>query len=106
MSALEIGLFQLENLALVQTRFQLFDLRRAPGPVHPHVDALLAKARPLRADQVEKVMQTEQISLDAPIVLLCETGDTSTAVAERLESIGYDQVYVVAGGVAGLLSEL
>jgi rhodanese-related sulfurtransferase len=74
--------------------------------VHPHVDALLVKARQVPADQVEQTLQKEHIALDAPVVLLCENGENSAAVADRLEAIGYDQVYVVAGGVDGLLSEL
>jgi rhodanese-related sulfurtransferase len=107
-----LGLFQLENLALTPSRFTLFDLRgtadggREVQTLGPTLAALFSRAVRVEPPEVERYLQSQGVELDSPVVLLCADGVLSTGVAERLESLGYANVYVVAGGMGGLLSEL
>jgi rhodanese-related sulfurtransferase len=104
MSAMEIGLFQLENLCSTPSRFQFFDLRANPVPVHKHIDILLKKATAERPAHLPAHLKAADKA--APVVLVCENGKTSEACARDLEAAGFTNVYVIAGGVEGLLSEL
>ncbi|MBX3020848.1 MAG: rhodanese-like domain-containing protein [Bdellovibrionales bacterium] len=106
MSAMPIGLFQLENLSMTGARFAFFDLRVEAKPVTPHIDRLLMKAEHVRVNEAEARLGKIVPDKSAPVVLLCENGKTSRDLAHRLESAGYANVYVVSGGVEGLLSEL
>lgn len=103
---MEMGLFQLENLAMTPTRFCLIDLRTQIAPISPTIDRLLKLARRLSADEVLSEVRDGRISLETPAILLCDDGALSGEVARRMESAGHGQVYKVAGGVVGLLSEL
>ncbi|MGE0526607.1 MAG: rhodanese-like domain-containing protein [Bdellovibrionales bacterium] len=103
---MEIGLFQLENLFLVPSRWVFIDIRESHGPVEPQVESLLRKATPLSRREVRVHLERCGADREAPIVIVCETGASSAEVARELERAGFNQVYIVAGGVAGLLSEL
>lgn len=103
---MDIGLFQLENLFLNPNRFLFFDLREEMASVPPNLDRVLKNAVSLKADAVPTYLAEKQIDKAYPLVLVCAAGKTSTTVADDLTHKGYVNVYVVAGGVAGLLSEL
>lgn len=103
---MELGLFQLENLALTPARFYLIDLREEPSNIHPGVDRLLKQARRWTREEAIREIGSGAIPAQVPVVLLCQDGSVSAAVAKELEAAGHNQVYVVAGGVVGLLSEL
>jgi len=106
---LEIGLFQLENLTLNPNRFLFFDLRdenSADKSLAQEVDRLLKQAERRTADGLLNELKAKSIPFEFPIVLLCEDGRSSKAAAQKLLKLAYSQVYVVSGGVAGLLSEL
>jgi rhodanese-related sulfurtransferase len=102
----EIGLFQLENLVLTPARYCVVDLRAERGSTRPEVDRLLHKARHLTAEELLAQVKDGQIPSQLPVILVCQDGRLSKDIARRLESVGHQQVYVVAGGVFGLLSEL
>lgn len=106
MSAMEIGLFQLENLSMMPTRFMFLDLRVQTAAVHPQIDGLLKKSVAVKADEAEAHLSKSLPDKNQPVVLIDESGERSEALARRLETAGYTNVYVVTGGVAGLLSEL
>lgn len=99
---MQIGLFQVENLAGAPAMYVFFDLRRERAP--SAVDHLLKRAVP--ADEAQAEKQLALLPKSAPILLLDENGKTAVEFARRLEESGYEQVYVVAGGVEGLLAEL
>ncbi len=103
---MEIGLFQLENLALTPAHFRIFDLRAKREPVHPGLDRLLKAALNVAPDQVIKCVQSERLPLDLPLILVCEDGGESSKLVVQLEALGHINVYFVGGGVNGLLSEL
>ncbi len=103
---MEIGLFQLENLFLSPSRFFFFDLRTERRPVGPTVDGYISKATSIEPQELAAHLQAHNTPLEFPILLLCEDGLTSADKARELEAAGYGNIYVVTGGVTGLLSEL
>ncbi|NJL23931.1 MAG: hypothetical protein HC902_01240 [Calothrix sp. SM1_5_4] len=103
---MEIGLFQLENFFSLRAAL-LLDLRSNPGgSVHPEIDRYLASAQPVIPDEVENRLKSQGVDLEFPILLICENGESSARVARVLEAAGFNNVYVVSGGIEGLLSEL
>lgn len=104
---MEIGLFQIENLVLTQTRFCLIDLRTLePAADNPQLSRILAAAIKLNAKNVQDYLLQHKMAKDEPIILMCENGLASQALAVKLESSGYKNIYVVERGIEGLLSEL
>ena len=103
---MEIGLFQLESLFLTPSRHVFLDLRPQRTGVHPDIDKLLASATHVLPEEVEKHLESGAVAKDFPVLLVSEDGTVASTVAHKLESAGYSNVYIVAGGVTGLLSEL
>lgn len=106
---MELGLFQLENLFLNPSRFLFFDLRAESdqqSPVANEVGGLLKKAERIVSENVEEQLRSRKIPVEFPVVLVCADGRSSARLADQLERAGFTNVYVVAGGVAGLLAEL
>lgn len=103
---MEIGLFQLENLFLSPSRFLFFDLRTEKRPVAPSIDQYLSRATAIEPNELGAHLQAQNTPHEFPILLLCQDGGTSAEIARGLEAAGYTNIYVVTGGVAGLLSEL
>ena len=104
---MEIGLFQIENLALTRITFLLLDLRDdrsrpLPGPLSEGSIAVES----VSSNKAINFLNQQAGLKDRPVVLLCEAGKTSTSLAQELETQGFSNVYVVAGGYEGLLLEL
>jgi rhodanese-related sulfurtransferase len=98
---LTIGRYQLENLHRMGVRFTFFDLSEpASGESNQH--ELLAGSRLVAPGEVLNVLRAEKAPLDAAVILICEDGVKSKAVAEQLEQAGFMNVYRVEGGVAAL----
>lgn len=102
---MEIGLFQLENLARTPTQFRFFDLRATIGPVPAPVEALMRLATPSSPEELTGRLGEASSDFAMPVLLVCLDGKLSSETADRLERSGYNQVYVVAGGVTGLVAE-
>ncbi len=103
--AMELGLFQLENLFSAPNNFMFIDIRVERQPAHPNVDRLLEKAAAVARADVQKYLIEQKAPKGKPIVLVCGDGKNSAHVARDLETAGFEQIYVVAGGVKGLVSE-
>ncbi len=103
---MEIGLFQLENLFLSPSQFFFFDLRTEKRPIAPNLDQYLSRATAMEAPELAGHLKAQNTPLEYPILLLCQDGGTSAEIARELEAAGYTNIYVVTGGVTGLLSEL
>jgi rhodanese-related sulfurtransferase len=103
---MEIGLFQLENLFSNPNRFLFFDLRLKRDGLPKELEIYFQKATAVGAADLLSYLKQNAVAAEMPLVLVCEDGQSSTQAAELLESEGYLQTYVVAGGVTGLLSEL
>lgn len=99
----KIGVYQLQNLIRHQTKFLYFDLRseteRADGP---HNHPLLVGTQAVEPDQVLAAVQGYGVDGSFPIVLICENGSKSVAVAETLEQNSFINVFVIEGGVKAL----
>ncbi len=103
---MQIGLFQLENLVLTRTKFCFLDLRADLDRSVPEpLKNVLESIQPMLVNEVADRLQTLALAKEHPIVLLCTNGKTSKQVAQKLESLGYVNVYVIEGGVLGLLEE-
>lgn len=105
MSATEIGLFQLENLILSRTPFvflNLSEIEESSGDVR--LDSYLKNAEQVHEDRVGEHLSS--LDKQSPVVLLCENGERSEALALILEKQGFRNVYVIQGGVCGLRDEL
>ena len=106
---MEIGLFQLENLLISRSPFLFLDLRSVTELESASLPAELQNvvAGAVRIGPAEVLGHLKGLNhdLDRPLVLLSQDGSVSEQVAAQLEAGGYRNVYVVAGGVVGLLSE-
>lgn len=101
-----LGLFQLESLIQARPTFLFFDIRIRPQIVGiPQVQAVLDQATVVRRDQLLTNLKTRDARKDDPIILMCEDGRLSISAAGELEAAGFAQVYVVDGGLDGLLRE-
>ncbi|MGZ3722206.1 MAG: rhodanese-like domain-containing protein [Bdellovibrionales bacterium] len=103
---MEIGLFQLENLIHSNIRFSFLDLRTEFKDLPPVLELVLSRALRLGVKSLEDYLKKENLIKDAPVILLSENGIAAQAASKRLEAAGYTNVYVIEGGVDGLLSEL
>jgi rhodanese-related sulfurtransferase len=101
---MEIGLFQLENLLSIRNQFIFLDIRANFEEWPRPLKSLLQTA--VHVDQSRNYLSTHKIPPETPIILIDENGERSKVEARELELAGYKQVYTVAEGVFGLLSEL
>jgi rhodanese-related sulfurtransferase len=105
-SAFPIGLYQLENLLIARPTFHFLDVRLQPRAVSaPRIQNILAQAAVVTSTQVLTYLRNLESRVDDPIVLLCEDGRLSHTIAMQLEEAGFRQVYIVEGGLDGLLRE-
>lgn len=106
MDALEIGLFQLENLILMKSPFLFFNL--AVGDYQIQDQKLLSyvqTASVMHKDRLSTHLKDQNVDQQYPIILLCEDGSSSLMASKELDGLGYSNVYVVEGGLAGLIAE-
>lgn len=108
---MEIGFFQLESLILTNARFSFCDLRdpksslaQSPPITKSALDKLLARATKVAPENLATFLASA--GKESPVVLLCENGRRSQDARRKLENLGFLNVYVVEGGVEGLLVEL
>lgn len=105
-SFFQIGLYQLENLLFARPSFRFLDVRLQPRPVSvPRVQNVLAHAAVVSSHQALNHLRNTDCRSDEPIVLLCEDGRLSQSVAASLEAAGFQQIYVVEGGLDGLIRD-
>jgi len=101
-----IGLYQLENLLIARPSFRFLDVRLQPRSVSiPRVQTILSHAKVVTSFQALNHLKSTDCNADDPIVLLCEDSRLSHSVGMELESAGFRQIYVVEGGLDGLLGE-
>lgn len=101
---MDIGLFQLENLLSIRNQFIFLDIRVKFEDWPRELKAILRSA--VHVDQSRNYLVMHKIPLETPIILIDENGERSKIEARELELTGYKQIYTVAEGVLGLLSEL
>ena len=105
-SVFGLGLFQLESIIQARPNYCFFDIRLRPQILGiPAVQAVLDQARVSRPEVLMTSLLQQKTGKDDPIILLCEDGRLSIATADQLGREGFTQVYIVDGGLDGLLRE-
>lgn len=107
----EISFYQLENLIMQRVPFKFLNLSEEQKLLQAfsHLNSYYSrflKDQLFTIENEEKTIefvQTQNFSLDMPMVLLCNEGSLSKKVAFELEKIGYKNVYVIASGIQQLL---
>lgn len=102
-----IGYFQLENLILSRSPFLFLDVstEKREAPPEPLAKYLSAAVR-LKPEEANAYLQKMGVTKERPVLLVSEDERASAAVARDLEAAGFTNVYIIAGGVTGLLSEV
>lgn len=99
----KIGTYQLQNLIRHQAKFIYFDLRtEAERANEPGAHPLLTGSQVVEPEAVVETVKGYGVDGSFPIVLICENGSKSVAVAEELERNSFINVFVVEGGVRSL----
>jgi rhodanese-related sulfurtransferase len=102
---MQIGYFQLENLVVSKSRFLLFDLR-PESVVTEALKSILVEAVSIPPNEVANEIKKRKLTGSDPVVLLCDDGTESNRLAKSLEQQGHQNVYVLRGGMIGMLAEL
>ena len=96
---MSIGIEQLENIQNAQVPFILLDLCEQTKRL---AHQLLRNAIPVAAEQVAPLVKEREVPMGYPIVLVCETGTVSLAVAHELEKLEFMNIFVLDGGIGAL----
>lgn len=100
-----IGLFQLENLVLSRSPFQFIDVRvqESASPPEP-IFSYLKVAVKVTPENIRAHLRVAD--KNRPVLLIGQDEREAAVVACDLEAAGFTNVYIIAGGVDGLVSEL
>lgn len=104
----EIGLFQLENLTISRSPFVFLDLRESRDEkLPPAIANCLQLAQPMNARDVKTHLEEQlKVPKEYPVLLVSQDGEVSQQTARDLEAAGFKNIYIIIGGVEGLVSEL
>lgn len=99
-SLLEIGAFQFENLVRNRIPFVLLNLGADlkglfPSFLQTQMESQMTATTPENALQD---LSGKHPAKDTAIIVICENGERSLSLAEKLVSQGYHNVYCLGGG--------
>ena len=98
----EISEYQLNNLIQQQVPFVFFSM--VEGEIEGDWQKIFSQSVPVREFvEIMQHIQTKGLDMQYPLVLCCQDGKTSKKIAKKLESEGFINVYVVAGGYNKLI---
>ncbi len=97
-----IDLFQLENLIDHNIPFLFFNLS-AQGETSAGGLAVLKQA--LRVTEKEITHRLKKADKSKPLVLICEKGDKSRLLSQKLQKAGFINTFFVKGGILSLTKE-
>jgi rhodanese-related sulfurtransferase len=107
----QIGIYQIENLILQRVPFTLLDLTNDANLIAPfeHLNSyylnffknLILKTTTTDYKSTDKF---KSLPKDAPVVIVCDSGEDSKKIASELESSGYFNSFYVDGGAKSLKS--
>jgi rhodanese-related sulfurtransferase len=101
-----IGFYQLENLIIARPSFRFLDVRVCPQAVSmQRVQSILNQSTVVNQNEVLNYLERTQVQKTDPIVLMCEDGRLSCGIADTLDAAGFEQLYVVEGGVDSLMRD-
>jgi rhodanese-related sulfurtransferase len=96
-----VGPYHLQNLRANQVGFYFFDLgheKRSGAQDLPLLTGCIAVAPGALLEEI----RSRGLEPNAPIILVCDRGETSVQAARELERNGFINVFVVEGGAASL----
>ncbi len=93
-----ISYFQFENLIRSRVPFVLFSWGFEFKGWFKNIEQMHLEQVLRRADQIALLLPELQKNLEQPIVLVCRDGKESKAQMEKLEAVGFKNVYFVLGG--------
>ena len=96
-----LGAYQLENLWIQRVPFVLIDI--APAEIERSIQPFMNDAVRLLASEVVPYVQQQVRNPDVPVILICEEGRHSLALALTLLQKNLPNTYIVEGGHKGLL---
>ena len=105
-----IGFFQFDNLLRNRIPFLLLkqasaDVESMFGPMErSHVRNFSLPLEQMDLPAAQAALADRQAQKDSPVVVLCENGKASLALAQKLSEQGYLNVYYVLEGLRGLNS--
>lgn len=103
----KIGFFQLDNLVKNRVPFHLLNM----GPdisswfMSIYKEHFIKNQILVQPDDLLQTVESQQLALDAAIILLCNDGPTSLEMHQKLENKGYTNVYVIDGGYQQMMTE-
>jgi len=97
-----IDRFQFENLFLGHVGFLFLDVSQSEAPAPQGFELHWQRRHQVDVGDVAGFVAEHTAQKDFPIVIVCESGQTSSEAARALASDGYTNVYVVEGGWASL----
>lgn len=101
-----IGFFQLSNLLRNKVPYSLFCVDfSTPDELSGELQKILLPSIPCSSESLPKQIREMKLSLEHPLVLLCQNGVKSHELALQLIEQGFVNVYFVRGGWDVLKSE-
>ncbi|OAQ38764.1 NADH oxidase [Pedobacter psychrophilus] len=95
----EISVLELKQWKEEGKDFQLIDVRE---PFEYEMSNIEGENIPLAGI----VIEADKISKDKPVVMQCRSGARSAAAVNQLESLGYNDLYNLKGGILAWAAEI
>ena len=95
--------FQLENILGNQVPYLMFSFVKGHSEQGSQIEAVLTKAEDIAFRAAIEKIQEKVSDRQSPIILICENGRRSAAVAYKLQKWCYANCYIVDGGVRRLM---
>jgi len=86
-----------QEFAILKSRSTEIELVDVREPFEHELYNIGGKLIPLG----ELIMRANELAIDRPIVFYCEKGIRSQIAIQRLESLGFTQLFNLVGGMAG-----
>ncbi len=90
---MECGVLELRSVLDAGGRCSLIDVREYPE----YAAGRIREARLIRLGEIE--LRSGEISRDAPVYLICRSGRRAAIAQEKLQALGFKEVYNVRGGM-------
>ena len=100
-----ISLFQLENLMEHKVPFLFFYLKERSTEEVESAKSLSILKQALRGTEKEIKERLKKQDKSNPLVLICEKGDKSRVLSEKLQKAGFINTFFVKGGILSLTKE-
>ncbi|MES3036965.1 MAG: rhodanese-like domain-containing protein [Bdellovibrionota bacterium] len=102
-----IGFFQFENLIKNRIPFILFaiDFEMPVIFTNFHEQHLINNRVSLKSAALVDYIKEKNLPKDQAMVLICESGKVSPDLVDKVEAMGFHNVYYIDGGLENLLKE-